>query len=501
MSSSNYVALRSLQYSYPQAELPVLSDCSVSFAQGFTGVVGANGVGKSTLLKLLCGQLQPDGGEVVGADHAIYCEQRTDTPPELLGEFLEDWDGESFELRGRLGIDPDFLDRWPQLSHGERKRAQLGCALWQRPALLALDEPTNHIDTAARSLLVSALERYSGIGVLVSHDRRLLDLLCVQCVWLSPSGVEVYPGTYTAAKALFDASREHAGKERALAASAQKKLQAEVVRRRDQANAANTKRSKRGLASKDSDARERIDRARLTGKDGQAGRQLRQLAGRAKQGGERLAGMQVDKEYSTGIWLDDSVSRRQQLFYLEAGEFVVAGDRVVAHPQLLMRPRDRVAVVGPNGVGKTTLLQYILKTDSLAADIATHKVLVLSQEITAEEARRLLEQTRALPNELLGHAMNIVSRLGSRPKPLLASKEPSPGEVRKLKLALGMVHSPHLLVLDEPTNHLDLPSVEALQIALADSPCGLLLVSHDEDFVDALAERRWTLSQNRLLVS
>lgn len=94
--------------------------------------------------------------------------------------------------------------------------------------------------------------------------------------------------------------------------------------------------------------------------------------------------------------------------------------------------------------------------------------------------------------------MNIVSRLGSRPKPLLASNEPSPGEVRKLKLALGMVHSPHLLVLDEPTNHLDLPSVEALQNALADSPCGLLLVSHDEQFVAALAETRWTFTQNRL---
>ena len=464
-------------------------------------MIGANGVGKSTLLKLLCGYLKPEQGEVVGADRAIYCEQRTDNPPQLLGEFLENWDGEAFELRGRLGVEPDFLERWPQLSHGERKRAQLGCALWQQPALLALDEPTNHIDASARSLLIDVLQRYGGVGVLVSHDRQLLDLLCKQCVWLTASGVEVYPGTYTEAKALFNASREHATKERALAASAQKKLRAEVSRRREQANAANAKRSKRGLSSKDSDARERIDRARLTGKDGQAGRQLRQLTGRASQGDARLAGMQVDKEYSTGIWLADSVSRRQQLFCLEVGEFFVAGGRGIAHPQLLMRPKDRIAIVGPNGAGKSTLVQHILQTESLAADIAANKVLVLPQEITAADSRLVLERTRALPNELLGHAMNIVSRLGSRPKPLLASNEPSPGEVRKLKLALGMVHAPHLLVLDEPTNHLDLPSVEALQAALADSPCGLLIVSHDEHFVAALADTRWTLTEDSLVIS
>ena len=493
-STGSFVALRNLSYSYPQATEPLLKQLSVSFHRGFTGVVGPNGVGKSTLLKLLCGELAPESGEVVGAGNAVYCEQRTDEPPSTLGDFLQDWDGEAFELRGRLNVELDFLERWPTLSHGERKRAQIACALWQQPELLALDEPTNHIDAAARSLLADALRRFGGVGIVVSHDRELLDQLCAQCVWLTPTGALVFPGGYTETKNQFEASARSAGKARATLAAAQKQLQAEVSRRRDQANAANAKRSKRGIAAKDSDARDRIDRARVSGKDGQAGRQLRQLGGRADQGAAQLAALQTEKEYTTGIWLDDSVSRRHQLFVLDAGEFLFAGDRTLRHPQLLMRPRDRIAIVGPNGAGKSTLLQRILQTSALAADIAEQKVLMLPQEISAAEARLVLEQTRALPNDLLGHAMNMVSRLGSRPKQLLASNDPSPGEVRKLWLALGMVRSPHLLVLDEPTNHLDLPSVEALQAALADSPCGLLFVSHDGHFVDALAGTRWVMT-------
>jgi macrolide transport system ATP-binding/permease protein len=88
---------------------------------------------------------------------------------------------------------------------------------------------------------------------------------------------------------------------------------------------------------------------------------------------------------------------------------------------------------------------------------------------------RILAEARTLPSEELGRVMNVVSRLGSRPARLLETTNPSPGELRKLRLALGLARTPHLIVMDEPTNHLDLPSIECLEDALAACPCGLLL--------------------------
>jgi macrolide transport system ATP-binding/permease protein len=107
-----------------------------------------------------------------------------------------------------------------------------------------------------------------------------------------------------------------------------------------------------------------------------------------------------------------------------------------------------------------------------------------------------MAKARMLPNEKLGRMMTVVSRLGSRPHRLLDSVEPSPGEIRKILLATGIANTPYLIVMDEPTNHLDLPSIECLEHALTDCPCGLLLVSHDQRFLDALARKRWHISED-----
>ncbi|MBN1214556.1 MAG: ABC transporter ATP-binding protein, partial [Candidatus Lokiarchaeota archaeon] len=118
------------------------------------------------------------------------------------------------------------------------------------------------------------------------------------------------------------------------------------------------------------------------------------------------------------------------------------------------------------------------------------------QEIPLERSQQILNEALALPNEKLGHLMTIVSRLGSLPQRLLESTEPSPGEFRKLLLALGMTYQPHIIIMDEPTNHLDLPSIECLEQALSDCPCCLVLVSHDRYFLEKLTEQRWEIGRD-----
>ena len=182
MSVQPVVAFHDVSFAYKSSLETLFSGLTIHFPEGFTGIVGANGAGKSTLLKLVTGSLEPNSGSIQNVANTIYCEQRTDVPPQSLPEFLDDWDANAFELRRRLQIEPDFNARWNSLSHGERKRSQIAHALWQKPSVLALDEPANHIDASARTLLISSLKEYSGVGLIVSHDRELLDDLCIECL-------------------------------------------------------------------------------------------------------------------------------------------------------------------------------------------------------------------------------------------------------------------------------------------------------------------------------
>ena len=152
---------------------------------------------------------------------------------------------------------------------------------------------------------------------------------------------------------------------------------------------------------------------------------------------------------------------------------------------------DRIGITGVNGCGKSTLIRHILKSLNIAQSQLTY----VPQEIDLSASQTILKQAKELPNEKLGKMMTVVSCLGSRPQRLLESTTPSPGEVRKLLLATGIANVPHLIIMDEPTNHLDLPSIECLEQALSDCPCGLILVSHDRRFMDALVQTRWHISK------
>lgn len=247
--------------------------------------------------------------------------------------------------------------------------------------------------------------------------------------------------------------------------------------------------SKRNLARKDSDAREKIDRALVSGKDGVHGKLLKQMQGRLRQEEQRLGRIKVKKEHRMNFWFPGSYASRDTLLHLPPGELFLGLDRKLIYPELVMRPTDRISLIGPNGGRKSTMVRFIV--DSL--DFSEEKVVYLPQEVELHHAQRILEQARNLSRSELGHMMTVISGLGSRPERLLESHEPSPGETRKLLLAMGVVRRPYLIIMDEPTNHLDLPSIELLEKALGDCPCGLLLVSHDKRFLRATTCRRWEI--------
>ena len=482
-----FLRFHQVAFGYETALEPLLKDISVHLSTGWTGIVGANGAGKTTFLKLAAGLLSPDAGLVITPERVVYCPQRTDSPPEHFAELLQDSSKKASLIKEKFGVKEDWINRWLTLSHGERKRTQIAAAFWLEPGVLAIDEPTNHVDAEGRDILIQALRTFKGVGLVVSHDRELLDSLCMQCVFMQPPGVVVRPGGYSKGAGLAAEEDLVLRRKYEVRKKAFKKLRYEAGRRRDLVDPG--KLSKRGIAGRDHDAKAKINGARVAGKDAVGGKLLRQLDGRLSHLRDELESIRVTKQYSLGIWLPGSVSRRDALLDIPPQTVPLGGQKRLTCPRLVLRSTDRLALTGPNGGGKSTLLRHLLPR----LNAPSRQITYVPQEIDAQQCRDILTEAQNLPHEQLGHLMTIVSRLGSRPNRLLESTEPSPGEARKLLLAIGMTHKPNVIMMDEPTNHMDLPSIECLEAALADCPCCLLLVSHDRRFLEKLTEQEWRI--------
>lgn len=488
-----FLQLENVTFAYPGMTEPLFGGVTVLIPEGaWTGVVGANGAGKTTLLKLAAGELSPTEGTVRRLGSAQYVVQRTDRAPDEWDEFMNSWDDVAIDVRVRLGVRDEWADRWDTLSHGERKRVQIAIALWHRPDVLALDEPTNHLDGDAKRVLLATLKAYRGAGLVVSHDRDFLDALCGQCLFVFPPRVVMRPGSVTRGleadrNEQFAAQDEHdsnAAKARRIRAAAQER------RESAEQSAARTNRLKNAKQPiHDHDGRAKRQLAALTNKDGWGFSQSSALKARASK--LEAADPSIRVDYKLGFWLDNAgVSSRNYVLDIPAGEIPLGDGRTLVHPALKIRPDERIALMGANGLGKSTLLKALIAQ----ANLEPERMLCIPQEITEDGCRAIQEAVKKLEDEPLGRIMTLVSRLGSRPGRLLASVTPSPGEVRKLLLAQGVSRGPHLIVLDEPTNHLDLPSIGCLEDALKEAPCAMLIVSHDERFVDALGCVRWNLA-------
>ena len=162
-------------------------------------------------------------------------------------------------------------------------------------------------------------------------------------------------------------------------------------------------------------------------------------------------------------------------------------ERTLHIPGLSMFPTDRIGITGPNGAGKSTLMREIFS----CLDLPAKRIVYLPQEIDAADSGRVLDTVRSLPNETLGRLMTIIDSLGSLPERLLDTDLPSPGEIRKLLLAEGILLQPSIIIMDEPTNHMDLPSIECVEKALVENNCTQLLVSHDRIFLNNVVDYFW----------
>jgi ATPase subunit of ABC transporter with duplicated ATPase domains len=482
--------------------VPLLDGADFHLSAGWTGLVGENGAGKTTLLRLLAGELRPDSGHVrcePPAAAIVVCPQTVEHLTAEIERFSDRSDAVARRLTGELELDAASLARWSTLSPGERKRWQIGAALADDADVLLLDEPTNHLDAAGRALLVAALRRFRGVGVVVSHDRPLLAELTGNTLRIHRGAARLFPGAYESARRTWEAE------ERGVIDDHQRKRDVERViarrlddARRTQAAADAGRSSKARMKDRhDHDARGGLAKGEAASAEKRAGKTVGVVRRELERAALETAAVTIDKSVGRSVFVGYARAPSPWLFQLDSPGIYAGDAPVLGAVKLGFGRDDRVLLQGPNGAGKTTLLRALLAS----ARVPAGKILHLPQDLRLDEERALLAEVRGLAPLERGRVLSLVAALGVDPERLLGSAQPSPGEARKLAIALGLGRHAWVCVLDEPTNHLDLPSIERLERALVEYPGALLLVTHDHALGRACTRTTWTIDHGRVEIA
>jgi ATP-binding cassette, subfamily F, member 3 len=489
-------------------------------AKDRTALVGRNGAGKSTLLKIIAGQLSYDSGEIIkpkditigylaqdtGLEShlSIYEEMLTVfeplrkleqqlreielkmSNPETFSEsLLKEYDQLQIEFKEKGGYqyeadtrsilsglgfgDFDFSTPVSSLSGGQKTRLALGKLLLSKPDLLILDEPTNHLDIETLSWLEQFLQSYPGAILIVSHDRYFLDKVVTQVYEVSRTTITKYKGNYS------DYLQQKAENyEREL--KRYEKQQEEVAKLKDfiQRNIARASTTKRAQSR-----RKQLEKMTLMEKP---------------HGDEKTASMSFEIERQSG---NDVLKVNQVTLGYDPNE------PIVKNINFSITRGESIALVGPNGIGKSTLLKAIVqKIKPLSGNIEYGSNVTIGyydqeQAELSSNKRVLNELWDDYPTKTEKEIRTILGNfLFSGDDVLKTVSTLSGGEKARLALAKLMLQKANFLILDEPTNHLDLDSKEVLENALIDYPGTILFVSHDRYFINRIATKVLELSKD-----
>ncbi|MGP9812678.1 ABC-F family ATP-binding cassette domain-containing protein [Rhodopseudomonas sp. NSM] len=503
---------------------PLLTDLDLSFAVERTGLIGRNGVGKSSLLSMIAGERSPLSGTISATGRIAMLRQAVQVrPDETIADLFDARAGLALVRKAERGeADPGELDKvdWTieprlaaalarfglgadaetslaALSGGQATRARLAALVFSEPDFLLLDEPTNNLDRDGRRAVIDLLAGWRGGAIVVSHDRELLETVDT-VVELTSLGATRYGGNwsrYVERKAieLSAAARDLTDAERRLAEIG-RKAQAAVERQARRDGAGKRKRAKGDMPRILAGARK--DRSEDSGGEhARAASRQRvdalHVADRARQRVEILQPMSLALA-PTGLAEGKTVLALDQI---SIG--YEPGRPILRDLSLSIVGPERVAIVGRNASGKTTLLRLLngdLRPWHGTVDVTAHRAMFDQQVSLLDPVGSILANYQRInPDTDANDCRAALARFMFRGDAALqAVGQLSGGQLLRAGLAciLGGRRPPALLILDEPTNHLDLDSIRALEAGLIAYDGALVVVSHDEAFLDAIGVSR-----------
>ena len=517
-----FVILDSISLTTPDGR-KLFDGLTLALGRERTGLVGRNGCGKSTLLHLIEGGIEPASGSVQRAGSIGMLAQLADerqSVSQALGiasdlaqlRRLERGDGSlddaaqaDWTLETRLqtalvetGLPDLALDRpIAHLSGGERTRVTLARLLIEAPDLLLLDEPTNNLDADGRLAVAQLLERWQGGVLVASHDRALLE--CVdRIVELTPIGVTIFGGAWSAFAEQRDAIRARAEADLGRASDALRQTERAVQKAKEK----KARRDKAGRTWRATGSQDKMlmdaEKQRAETSAARENRLADRLIGDRAQAIEEA---RARVEILTPLAIDlpnTALPGGRELVTFRDVAMAFAGRALFGPLSFEVRGPERIAIRGANGTGKSTLLRLIageLKPSAGTIHRPTDRVAVLDQHVgLLDPPSSILDNLRRLNPDLSGNdAHAALARFAFRNKAALQiSGTLSGGE--RLRAGLACVFArpqpPFLLLLDEPTNHLDLASIEELENALREFDGALIVVSHDQAFLQAIGVER-----------
>ena len=439
------------------------------------GVVGLNGGGKSTLLKVLTGHEQPDEGRVSQMNDirmAMVTQEANLNPEDTVADVvLKPLGVETFEWASKssvrdvldgLGITELGLDsKVGQLSGGERRRTNLAAALVQELDLLVLDEPTNHLDVEGVQWLADYLLKTKAALVVVTHDRWFLDAVATRTWEVHDGRVDTYEGGYN--------DWVYARAERARQADAVEQRRRNLARKE-------LAWLRRGAPARTSKPRYRIEAAEALIADVPAPRDTVELMAFSKQ-----------RQGKVVIELEDA--------YIATPD----GRDLVRDLTWRLAPGERIGLVGVNGSGKTTLLRVLAGEYALGTGRRIEGKTVRQELDDLDPTMRLLDAVESVASYVqFGKkelsASQLAERLGfSAKRQRTPVGDLSGGERRRLQLTRVLMAEPNVLLLDEPTNDLDIDTLQELESLLDSWPGTLVVISHDRYLIERICDSTWAL--------